>query len=844
VVLLFAVTSMTGCPSPEPPEFHKRPIPPQITGAEGRVGKGAETALLTGPRSRGQAGDWIVRNERLAAVFRHFDGRLVDLGFRKNGRDLFHSAKTVISDTRGRYPVHYHHGRVTREKSAGTPRLELLGKVRAKGLNLEVRTLISAPSKKPFVHFETQVRNSSRRPVYRVGVGDDVYLGNSRLFVPGHGNITASSKHHAYWVGREGADYSMALVSRQSQPMKLSFRMGFQGYNPTVRATYEWAHLEPGDVVTARRALLLTAGPLARASAHIHALRNNTVQRLTLEPAASLPAPLRQRAWFRVSTAGHPVLRSRLERNTTSFVLPTAKSYRLQLVAPGTGPGKALSFQTGAAPAKNRGFPTPPPRKSPPNTKHLTAALPAFGTVTYAVVDTAGRPLPARLTIRGLGATATPEFGADGGPAGAKNMVYTASGRGRIPLAPGRYMVLVTRGVEYSWHVAELRVQPGKVTSLQAALTRQVDTPGALAADLHLHAAGSTDSELTVEARLTQLAAEGIEIGVATDHNAISSWQDSGKKKPFRRWLKTFPGCEATTRGAYFGHFNLFPLQADAPVPRYQNSSPEILMKTWKKRADDPIIQVNHPRMSFIGMFNQVDFVRKHGRAWGPGFYKQFDSLEVFNGDRLYSPDRVKQNLADWFVLLNRGLRPTATGGSDSHKLAFHEVGYPRNFLLMGKDDPRRFSAADLRDALRRHKVVVSSGPYIAISAAQKPQSLIGEQISTALRAQLTVSAPCWLPLQEVVLIANGKPHKRFSIPKASAPRRGKPCAPHLHKFPIRFVPQKDTWVVFQVKGTGHNPTLIRSDGIVWAFTNPIWIDADDDGRFTAPGNGPTPPLE
>jgi hypothetical protein len=93
-------------------------------------------------------------------------------------------------------------------------------------------------------------------------------------------------------------------------------------------------------------------------------------------------------------------------------------------------------------------------------------------------------------------------------------------------------------------------------------------------------------------------------------------------------------------------------------------------------------------------------------------------------------------------------------------------------------------------------------------------------------------------------LIANGKPHKRFSIPKASAPRRGKPCAPHLHKFPIRFVPQKDTWVVFQVKGTGHNPTLIRSDGIVWAFTNPIWIDADDDGRFTAPGNGPTPPLE
>lgn len=820
---LMGVCLLGGCPAPERPPFKKAEPPSDVTRDKGLVGRAKPDALLEGPRRRGEEGDWVVRNDEIVAVLRERDGWLVDLGFRSDRHDLFHQGSTVISDTRSKYRVYYHTGRVVGEGS-DSPRLELLGKVRDRDLNLEITTHVSAPPGKSYLLLESRVRNVGRRPVFRVGIGDEMYLGNSRLFMPGHGQITKSSKLHARWIAREAGGYSIALVSLEKDPMRCRFRFGHQGYNPNVDSTYAWKHLEQGDELIARRALVLEPSSLAAASKTIQRLLGGDLGVLDIAHPSGLEDGVREEARVLVSRSGHPVLRSRLGKKLTRVVLPAGSAYEVRLMVAGAGSGPEATSEIKNLPMR------------------VDVRPPDFGRIDYTVRDEKGSPLPARLTFKGIGSTETPDFGDDGGPQGAVNMVYTSTGKGSRLLAPGRYRIIVTSGPERSWHTAEVTVHPGKRTGVEAALVRQVDTTGALAADLHLHAVASPDSELSPAERLTQLAAEGVEIGMATDHNTISDWSKAASAPPFKGRVKTFAGCEVTTRRAYFGHFNLYPLSPGSKVPRYENVSPAMMFEAWKKRSERPIIQINHPRLSFIGTFNQVGFVPALGRSFGPGFHEGFDAVEVFNGDRLYSPGRLSRNLADWYALLELGMEVTATGGSDSHKLAYHEAGYPRSYLLVGHDDPTELSESDLKKAVREHRVVVSTGPYIAVED-ERGASLVGTRQSQRLEAKVRVESACWLPVESVELVANGETIRVFRAPAGgeSAAEDGEGCRPFGWSFELDLRPERDTWYVLLAKGEKHNPTLVREGGLVWAFTNPIWVDIDGDGRHSSGGSKPRP---
>jgi hypothetical protein len=444
---------------------------------------------------------------------------------------------------------------------------------------------------------------------------------------------------------------------------------------------------------------------------------------------------------------------------------------------------------------------------------------PTFGSVAYQVKNAKGRLLPARLTFRGVGKTEDPAFGDDGGPEGAANMVYTYEGKGLRVLAPGRYRVIVTRGPEYSWQ------------------------------------APSYDSDLSLRDRLIHLAAVGVEFGAATEHNTVASYTPALNQLGGRQWLSVVTGCEITARHALFGHFNIFPVKPGTPAPPYRNVTPSKLFRFFRRMATHPVIQVNHPRMAHIGYFNQVDLDRLQGRAFGPGFDRDFDALEVFNGDWIYLPRRVESNLKDWYLLLNLGLRPTATDNSDSHKLAYHEAGYPRNFILVGHDDPARVTARQVSTAVRKHRVVVSSGPYIAVEqpgpkaaagtterpAATRAKNLVGEQVRGPADIVVRVESACWLPVDQVEVVANGRPFKVFQLkPQKPSPTA---CRPFVWQTRLSLKPEKDTWYVIVARSATPNTTLVKPRGIIMAFTNPVWVDADGDGRFTHEGPPKNPPT-
>jgi hypothetical protein len=268
--------------------------------------------------------------------------------------------------------------------------------------------------------------------------------------------------------------------------------------------------------------------------------------------------------------------------------------------------------------------------------------------------------------------------------------------------------------------------------------------------------------------------------------------------------------------------------------------------------------------------------------------------------DDLYAtqPIAYPGEVEDWFNILNESgrdatsLEPqgtsnpaiasqiihpvTATGNSDSHSLYFAEPGDPRNFLYVGHDDPRLVSDADISQAVFQHKVVVSNGPFVTISAQAPsggPTAQIGDLLQDSagsVNVHIKVQAAPWMSVDRVTVYTN--------ITGAVQSDRQPDATPMV--IPLTNVPGqvvrydqvvsvplpggKDAWIVVLAEGFENmfpiisgleQPPLYISDALAaiegplgltgpnmgplvlprtstqvpWAITNPIWIDGDGD---------------
>jgi len=367
-------------------------------------------------------------------------------------------------------------------------------------------------------------------------------------------------------------------------------------------------------------------------------------------------------------------------------------------------------------------------------------------------------------------------------------MIADSDGRASGEVRPGRYALVVSRGPEYEpvrvkvpvsdtegGRLAVLR--PGVVYEYEATLERVVATPGAISADLHVHSSNSIDGSISPSDRVVSYAAEGVEFLAATDHNFVSDFQPELEAHRLQDFLATTSGVELTT--LEMGHFNAFPLAYQPGDIRHGSFDwvgmpPDALFQQLRAiGTTDTIVQVNHPRDTIMGYWNQFNVDPDPTSATlgqprpgsflaspqGPAFDRDafrragFDAMEVFNGKRrellrtfrmpagaLPKPeipaeegeiirkacsapcDRatwLKREVAfpgvvdDWFVMLNQSHPVTATGNSDSHMLYTEEAGNPRNWVLAGRDEPRDVRAGDITAALRGFRSVLSNGPYV-----------------------------------------------------------------------------------------------------------------------------------
>ena len=467
----------------------------------------------------------------------------------------------------------------------------------------------------------------------------------------------------------------------------------------------------------------------------------------------------------------------------------------------------------------------------------------AEASVEINVVDAdSGRALPARITVvNEQGALQTPGAASNDHLAVRPGIIYTSVGKARFHLPAGRYTIFAGRGFEYSLAQEQLTIKARDSLSRTLRVSREVPTEGYVACDTHVHTlTHSGHGDASVEERMITIAAEGIELPIATDHNVHIDHIPFAEKLAVRKYFTPVIGNEVTTR---VGHFNIFPVKAGASVPDYK-------LTNWKSILDDiyrtPNVKIailNHPRDIHGG--TRPFGPQLHNALVGEnldGWQMRFNGMEVINSGATQTD--VLKLFHDWMALLNRGRMITPVGSSDSHDVGRHFVGQGRTYIRCHDRDPENIDVAEAVNSFLQGRVMVSYGLLAELKIDNQYGSgavvpVTGDEIRVGAR----VLGPSWVQASSIRLYANGKmileesisPNEQAGLPRGVKWARNwrLPKPKHdVHLVAIALGPGIDG--LYWKTAKPYQPTSPDWEAHVVGCSGPIWLDVDGDGRRTS----------
>ncbi len=444
--------------------------------------------------------------------------------------------------------------------------------------------------------------------------------------------------------------------------------------------------------------------------------------------------------------------------------------------------------------------------------------------------------IPCRLTLTRPDGTLQPLLAGPAATVVARTgVVYTSGGRVSISVPTGDYHLHAGRGFEWGVEKRSLRLKAGETSEVKIALKREVDTRGWVATDSHIHTlTHSGHGDATTAERLFTIAGEGIELAVATDHNHHTDYAPVAAATGLSAAFTSVIGNEVTTK---HGHFNAFPVAADAPVVDAKMDDWAQLIPAIRAVPDVQVITLNHPRDLHGG------FVPLGGLQFNPqtGRHREapamdIDAIEVITSAAMQSD--IHLLYADWFALLNHGHRFAAIASSDSHDVNRFILGQGRTYVATKDDDPVGLDLAEVWRSYHEGRLLLSLG--LLTNMKVDDHFGVGD-LATGLKdkfkVEITVSGPAWVQADHVELYANGllireqavKDDHQSDIKARVTFELAKP-AHDVHLVAIATGPgvKAAFWEIprpYQPSSKTFVPRVIGS-------TNPIWIDADGDQKF------------
>ncbi len=396
-----------------------------------------------------------------------------------------------------------------------------------------------------------------------------------------------------------------------------------------------------------------------------------------------------------------------------------------------------------------------------------------------------------------------------------------ADGEATFRLPAGEWQVWIHHGPEFSAFETKVTVSPAAPAEITATLERVLDTTGWIAADMHVHAEHSSDSTVPNRQRITDAVAVGLDYVVATDHDFVTDYQPWLVEAGIADRLTVASGVEVST--IQLGHHNVWPLTPQPDLSgngaiNWYSKDAAALQKALRGDDDKRVVQCNHPRGSqsyFAGI--ELD------PATTDAALLAFNAMELINGKRMSDTIKV---LEDWFGLIDRGLRITGTGNSDTHSLE-GGIGGTRTYIFVGDDGgkPRdvqgAFKGADADAALKAGRAVASTGPLLTLELRNgTAKAGIGDTLATTtgdVEAVATLQAPEWMPLGSVEIYRNGELVHTESV-KAAKVEAGRRKVSVSFKAPVQA---EGWWLAMHRPGGAPSTPLMGRP--VWAITNPAF---------------------
>ena len=415
-------------------------------------------------------------------------------------------------------------------------------------------------------------------------------------------------------------------------------------------------------------------------------------------------------------------------------------------------------------------------------------------------------------------------------------VVYTREGRARIGVRPGSYVLYANRGFEYSVATERITLRSGETRSLALQIRREVPTPGLVACDTHIHTLTfSKHGDATIDERMLTIAGEGIEFAVATDHNHHVDYSEAATRTGMSPYFRSVVGNEVSTKA---GHFNAFPVPAGGTVPNVQLTDWTELLHNIRSVTGAKVVTLNHPRDVHYGFtpFGPDNFDARTGEFKGRPWF-QCDAIEVVTSAAIQSD--VMQLYRDWFALLNHGVRVAAVGASDTHHVSEFILGQARTYAMSRATHPAAIDVDEVCDSYVAGRLLVSMGLLTNMTVDDRfSVGDLATRLRNTMRVTIDVFGPSWVNADRLELYANGIRIREQAIAATKKPLKAKvswtlPRLKHdVHLVAIATGPGVDEpfWEIslpYQPSSKVVNPRIVGS-------TNPIWIDGDGDGKFTA----------
>ena len=436
-----------------------------------------------------------------------------------------------------------------------------------------------------------------------------------------------------------------------------------------------------------------------------------------------------------------------------------------------------------------------------------------------------------------------------------------------IFLPQGDYKVYATKGPEFSVETVTLKVNAGMNQSLKIdAPKRVLSTPKHIAVDMHVHSAPSMDNAFSSRKRVKTFIAEHGEVMVAAEHDTIFDFNPLIDEMGVSGKMIAIAGTEVTSTvnseiaPFTIGHMNFFPLKIDpfayrkGVTPHEGKRTREVLYE-MSLAHNSPIAQLNHPREGFElsgkdipsdykNLIQDEAFFEHMGVAQHPyNPHKKitsfpnsslieidgltgkkdidFDVIEVMNGTQDYKPDRTAAVRQDWFSLLNQGIKMAASANSDSHN-KWQQVALPRNMVKVDDDSLSAFDLINFTSSIRKGFFYGTTGPFIELNLDQSEMGEMHEGNIARLHGRIYSAE--WAKANLLKVQINGEEIIQLELNESG-----------IFSIPLKFI--KDSYVTIEVIGKANEIYQAIYPGFYpYAFSNPIYVDANKDGIWTEPG--------